>query len=727
MGVLSKSAALLHVEVRRGMVMALLLMRNRGMIPALPLLKLFFQLFRVQDKLMREVVFSHIIADIKNLNRPSGGTGSRRKVKLHPSEGNRSAVNRALQSFMYTMLQDTSTAAARKSMDVLIELFRRRIWTDARTVNAIAGGCVSGQVKLVVPACRFLCGELDLEEEDEPDSEDEAEMERKAQAYRKAHRPNASDLHLYSKKTRKRARQAKRNIAKMRMRTVRPEDKVKTVFPAISMLHDPQGLAERMLRGVRGNKFRFEVRLLMLNTITRTVGQHKLVVLGLYPFLQRYLTAHQRHVTSVMAYLIQACHEAVPPSELLPVVKGIANTFITERCPPEVMQVGLNAVKEVIARAPALLEEEGAQDLVQDLVLYRKDRDKGVVMASRGILNTVRELYPTLLARKDRGKGHDADAVPTAFGALPVVSDVLGADLLAAERALAGKGVGNEDDDEDAWKVAAAAAGDGDSSDWEDVSDEEGAAPAAQGGGGALEGWEEDRPEPLWARRQRLRRERREREAALAAGAAAPDASAEKEASEGGEGSEEHGSESEEEEEETGHADDGSGGQAAAPALPVAAMRFLTPADFERLKALRSAASDRVRRGTKRPRAGDGPDIEDVVAMALKAAEANSAAVVGFNPDDIESGRTLKKRQQAERALEVRATTGSKRDWQPNRAGGSTNAEKARSKNYMMLRKSRDVQMKMKSSLVEQKRTIRKHMTAISKQTKHERRKRRRK
>ena len=65
MAVLSKSAALLTADVRRCMVQALMLMRNRGMIPALPLLKLFFQLFRVQDKLMREVIFTQIISDIK--------------------------------------------------------------------------------------------------------------------------------------------------------------------------------------------------------------------------------------------------------------------------------------------------------------------------------------------------------------------------------------------------------------------------------------------------------------------------------------------------------------------------------------------------------------------------------------------------------------------------------------------------------------------------------------
>lgn len=701
------------------MVQALMLLRNRGLIPGLPLLKLFFQLFRVQDKLLREVVFTQIISDIKNLNRAGVVTaGTKRKVKLHPSETNKSAVNAKLQTFMYSMVHDTSTTAARKSLDVLTELFRRRIWTDARTVNAIAAGCQADSSKLVVPACRFLCGELDAPDVEEADSDDEADQQRKAQEYARAHKPNASDLHLFSKKTRKRFRQAQRHIQKMRIRKTSSKDKEKVVFPAVTMLHDPQGLAEHMLKQVRGGKFRFEVRLLMLNTVTRIVGQHKLVILSLYSFLQRYLTAHQRHVTQVMAYLIQGCHENVPPQELVPVLRGIANAFITERCPAEVMQVGINAVNEVLKRAPSVLEEEGMKELVTDLVLYRKDRDKGVVMASRGLLNTVREMYPNLLDAKDRGMGHDEEAAPSAYGALPVVKDVFGATLLAAERIASGRVLANSEDDAAAWK--AEEEGETDSDDWEELN---------MGGDGEEE--EEAAPEPLWARRQRLRAEKE----AAASGAGGDE----------DDESEEDGSDEESDEEEEEEASDDEAAEATAEAaakhkqrlasdvaalkagVPVASTRFLTPADFARMKELQTAAQSKLRRGKKRPRTDDEDDvdIEAVVATALKAAEANSAAVVGFDPNEIESSGILKRRVQAERALEVERSKTNK--WTPEkRRGGSTNEEKLRGKNFMMLRKSRAVQVKTKKSLKHQQKNVRKHLHRMANLISHDKRKRRR-
>jgi protein SDA1 len=174
----------------------------------------------------------------------------------------------------------------------------------------------------------------------------------------------------------------------------------------------------------------------MLNFVTRLVGQHRLILLQLYSFLQRYLQAHQTNVTQILAYLIQACHELVPPDELAPVVKNIARAFISDGCPPEQIQVGLNSLREIFLRQPVVLEEEGMADLISDLVLYKKAKNKGVVAGARAILNLIREWYPSLLKRRDWGKdvSMDSDKAtsrPTAYGSVKAATGVDGADLLA--------------------------------------------------------------------------------------------------------------------------------------------------------------------------------------------------------------------------------------------------------------------------------------------------------
>jgi protein SDA1 len=52
-------------------------------------------------------------------------------------------VNKDLQGFMYVMLKDEHSVAAKKSLEVMVDLYRRRVWTDSRTVNVIATACLS--------------------------------------------------------------------------------------------------------------------------------------------------------------------------------------------------------------------------------------------------------------------------------------------------------------------------------------------------------------------------------------------------------------------------------------------------------------------------------------------------------------------------------------------------------------------------------------------------------
>ncbi len=67
-------------------------------------------------------------------------------------------LNTTLQNFMFTMLRHDTEMAARKSLDVMIELWRRRVWTDAKTVNAMAQACFSHHTRVMASALHFFLG-----------------------------------------------------------------------------------------------------------------------------------------------------------------------------------------------------------------------------------------------------------------------------------------------------------------------------------------------------------------------------------------------------------------------------------------------------------------------------------------------------------------------------------------------------------------------------------------
>lgn len=52
---------------------------------------------------------------------------------------------------MYSMLKDSNPKAAKMSIDIMIDLYKKNIWNDAKTVNVIAtAGCFSQYTKVFI-------------------------------------------------------------------------------------------------------------------------------------------------------------------------------------------------------------------------------------------------------------------------------------------------------------------------------------------------------------------------------------------------------------------------------------------------------------------------------------------------------------------------------------------------------------------------------------------------
>jgi protein SDA1 len=365
MELLETHANILHTDVRAKLLQACIMLRNKGMIDPLNLIRLAFKLFSVNDKTLRSSLVEYVFNDIKTINQ------QKQNDKL----------NRSIQAFLFSIVEDDTTITARKTVEILCELYRRKVWTDARTVNMLGKACLSQSTRVCVAAINFFLG---IETKMHEDEEEEKTVEKG---------PQEVDYHAHSKKTKKRQRQTQKQIernAKQRRDNQKDNTVAQPLFPAIQMLHDPQTLAEKLFKKIRQSGERFEVKLLMMNFTSRLIGCHKLLLLSFYSYLQRYLTSHQQDVTQILAYLIQACHELVPPEDLVPIVKAIAHNFITERCTNEAITVGINAVREIIVRAPSLLREPGMDDFVQDLVMYGKKAHKSVMIAAHGMVNLVR-------------------------------------------------------------------------------------------------------------------------------------------------------------------------------------------------------------------------------------------------------------------------------------------------------------------------------------------------
>ncbi|KAG0166866.1 Protein SDA1 [Apophysomyces sp. BC1034] len=647
----------LHPDLRKSFVQALILLRNKNILDNTRLLPLFFTLFKCKDKSLREMLYNHIVNDIKNAN-----------VKAKNNK-----LNKTLQSFMFTMLEsaksgnsDENAVAAKKSVDVCIDLYHKNIWNDNKTVNVIAEACFSPVTKISVTALKFFL-DTNREEDNESEDEDMPDIRKMTQA------------NIYSRKTKAKSRRLDAAKKKVKRKNTAKGKAESFNFSALHLINDPQGFAEKLYSKLAQKEDRWEVRLLKMNLVSRVIGIHQLTILGFYPLLIKYLQPSQRDVTMVLVCAAQASHALVPPDSLEPVLKAIANNFVTDRVANEVMAVGINGIREICVRQPLAMDAT----LLQDLTQYKNHRDKGIMMGARSMITLFREINPEMLLRKDRGKSatmrmKDGSVQNIQFGAASSlgVNGLQGIEMLDE--------VVDEEKEDEAWEGWELDEGD-DSDDgdgWINVSDDESGFVKV-----ALSDDEDDEDDTKKEEGKEEKKGRRigKRKLRKLQDAESQELTEEEKMKLQQEADARRAEEQKKEE----------------AMLKLATSRILTPADFAKLNELKLQNEAEVAAGTKRPaedsNLDDGQIDEGIILGPRKKAKMDYEARMA----SIQEGR------------EGREKFGSKKG--NKEKGSTTNREKARNKNFMMITHKRSVVAKSKRSLFDKQKALR---AAITKQKK---------
>jgi len=382
--------------LRLACVKALILMRNKDFIAPLSIFPLFFTLFRVQDKPLRKLVFSHIVQDISRMNMKASNM----------------KVNRAVQNYMLGTLRDSNTTTVKKSLSIMMELFRRGVWNDARTVNIVTTCCFSSHSAVIRNALRFFMGDVKnvlLEQE-------EADRDLKKQI--------KCNTKRVAKRLDKIMKQQERLDARKENKELGMDDG--NDYKAIKYINDPHTFAQKLFSSLRKSREAFDLRVEQLRVLSRVMAYHSVTINNFYPFLQKYLRHHQTSVTRILTSIAQATHKLTPPEDLVPTIRHIADSFVSDKSNVEAMAVGINAITAICRRQPLVMDE----DLLGDLAQYQKHKDRGVWTAARALIQLYRMENPQLLRKKDRGRFTDENKQPEDFGTEKIDTNVKGIELL---------------------------------------------------------------------------------------------------------------------------------------------------------------------------------------------------------------------------------------------------------------------------------------------------------
>ena len=236
----------LEPAVRRAIFQALVLLRTRGMHEPLALLQLCFRCFRGRDKVLRERLYTYVVSDIKGVN----------------AKHKDNALNRRLQTHVFAMLNDSSVVAAKYALRVLVQLYRRHVWRDTRTVNVVAGALFCPHSALRIAALHFLLGAHDQASAADSDDEDAGTAAAKtAERMQKNLKKEGATSARNSKRTLRKLKRAQATAKK------KPAGEAAASFAAIHLLHDPHTIGEKLFTEVRKQGERFEVRLMTRNLL----------------------------------------------------------------------------------------------------------------------------------------------------------------------------------------------------------------------------------------------------------------------------------------------------------------------------------------------------------------------------------------------------------------------------------------------------------------------------
>lgn len=433
------------------------------------------------------------------------------------------------------------------------------------------------------------------------------------------------------------------------------------------------GFTEKLYTHLASSRERHEVQLMLMNLISRIIGVHKLTILAFYPYLQKRLQPTQKDVTQIIAIAAQSSHDLVPPDVIEPVIQTLANNFVTEHCAAEVMAAGLNGIREIVSRCPLAMDAT----LLQDLTEYKNHRDKGVMMASRSLIGLFREINPELLKKKDRGRNaamNMRDYKPSQYGESHNDGDLEGLQLLAENPDDENAGEDNWDE----WEEASEDEEDEENGGWINVSDDEAdlnikLSDDEDSGSEDENGVKKPRTKRLSANKERRLKKR---------GLLPKD---------------EDETAPKEEDEETKARRlqlQAERKEKLAAAQLLATTKILTPADFAKIEALKLAKKadeklNPVRAGSgKRPAPTDDQQGEGEVSIgSIIGPRKKAKQDYAERMESIKNGR------------EGREKFGSRKG--STERGSTTNKEKSKGKNFMMIAHKREVREKKKMSLRE--------------------------
>ncbi|GLT86561.1 hypothetical protein SLE2022_046950 [Rubroshorea leprosula] len=211
--------------------------------------------------------------------------------------------NKALQIVLFKLLKVLQKDEARAKRSLL-------------TLYEICYACLHPSSRIMVAALSFLLEYEKIEDDDASDASSSGdEMTQSPQVVTSKETIYKAHHDGTTASKRKKKANLQRGIHSMkRQQHMSSESSTSIYYSPPRHLKDAEVFAEKLFSNLRTCCEWFEVKMIMLKVIARTIGCNRLWSSGGHT---KYVQPHQKEITSLLAAAVQACHDMVPPEAVL--------------------------------------------------------------------------------------------------------------------------------------------------------------------------------------------------------------------------------------------------------------------------------------------------------------------------------------------------------------------------------------------------------------------------
>lgn len=258
-----------------------MILRAKNILLPVSTIEFLLKQMRLEDKELRSMVYKYVLNDIRRMN----------------AHHQNNKINQQIRAFISNYIPRHADKTALRSLKLLIDLYKRNVWTDNRTVNIIAESCFAPSSRSRLMACYFLM-ETTMPLEELPDSDDEPVNPSDL-------KPRKGVVRQTKHKEKQLEKEKKRAARRLRKREI--EARTKHFMP-IDLIYNPQVFAEKLFNIMSGKNEKYTHKLTYMGLIARVIWRHQLILLPFYRALIKYLDPKQKEVHQVLAALAESIH-----------------------------------------------------------------------------------------------------------------------------------------------------------------------------------------------------------------------------------------------------------------------------------------------------------------------------------------------------------------------------------------------------------------------------------